>query len=369
MDVARTVRIHALVDELRLDSRRRADRRRRSTCPPGGARLPGRGRATHMRVREQVAHRHTCRSVVVGTRACACRARAGTWGRRPCRARRCPSASVVAMKNMSRASMNSWSRSSMRSRTVTCSIRSARCRVSNRSRRVRLDSCTGLRLDLPISLGDGQARRLVEVDERGAEVEQRRQDEVAEERRHALRGVRLPAEQEEQHRARDEVDDAERAERAERVHVVRSGELPTARERRAHAQPFECGGRNRQAEERQPRERRKEVQTDEHPERARTRAGRMHTQSSARRRRWRHEEHDCPTCSGQQRVPAHRIASGRRGAAHGGLVDERDGQPERQADAQRWPEPDRLGHDLPDRPLGGRQRRRQGTGHGQTVSG
>jgi hypothetical protein len=56
------------------------------------------------------------------------------------------------------------------------------------------------------------ARNLVEVKERSAQEQQRRENEIAEKDRHALGLVAHSAQQEDEHRPREEVDDHQRCE-------------------------------------------------------------------------------------------------------------------------------------------------------------
>lgn len=107
------------------------------------------------------------------------------------------------------------------------------------------------------------SRSLVVVQERGAEEDQRRDDEVGDERGNARRGVRLPVQEQQQHHARDEVDDAECAEGSERVHVVRERELSRTDERRPAADPLDQDNRYGEPEQRKPRERRKHEEANE----------------------------------------------------------------------------------------------------------
>lgn len=101
------------------------------------------------------------------------------------------------------------------------------------------------------------SRRLVVIQERGAEEDERRDDKIGDERGDARRGVCLPVEEQQQHHPRDEVNDAERAEGSKLVHVVGERELPGTNERGATADPFDQGNGNGEPEQRKPCERRK----------------------------------------------------------------------------------------------------------------
>src|SRR5689334_20938199 len=81
-----------------------------------------------------------------------------------------------------------------------------------------------------------EPRRLVAVEERGAEEEERREHEVAEEDGGADSGVALRVQQDDEHLAREREDDPEREDRADRVHVVRRRESRATAERGANAE-------------------------------------------------------------------------------------------------------------------------------------
>src|SRR5215210_5421221 len=153
------------------------------------------------------------------------------------------------MKNMSRASMKARSSSSIVPRTVFSSRRSAMRRVSKRFCSLRLPPW--YRFSMPSMV----ARDLVEVKERSAQEEQRREHEVAEEDRHALGLVARAAQQEDQHRARQEVDDHERGQRPDGVDVVGPRELNGPTEPGPQAQALGEDHRDDEPDERQPSDR------------------------------------------------------------------------------------------------------------------
>jgi hypothetical protein len=82
------------------------------------------------------------------------------------------------------------------------------------------------------------ARDLVEVKERSAQEQHRREHEVAEKDRHALGLVARSAQQEDEHRPREEVDDHQRCERPDGVDVVGSCELQRPTESGPQAKVF-----------------------------------------------------------------------------------------------------------------------------------
>ena len=170
------------------------------------------------------------------------------------------------------------------------------------------------------------SRGLVVVQERSAEEDQRRDDEVGDERGDARCGVGLPMEEQEQHHARDEVDDAERAEGSERVHVVREREPSRADERRPRADPLDENDRDSEPEQRQPRERRKHEEADERGHRREhDEPDQERSEKCARRAAPGRDEQDGADVGGrQQRRPCPEDQRLRRQRAAGGyLVDRR----------------------------------------------
>ena len=101
-------------------------------------------------------------------------------------------------------------------------------------------------------------RRLIEVEERRAEEEERRDHEVREECRDADGVVGLPAQQEDEHQPRQEVRDREGRQRPERMHVVGAREGQTAGDGRANTSAFHDSGGNGEPEEGEPRDRRED---------------------------------------------------------------------------------------------------------------
>ena len=82
------------------------------------------------------------------------------------------------------------------------------------------------------------ARDLIEVKERSTQEQHRREHEVAEKDRHALGLVAHSAQQEDEHRPREEVDDHQRCERPDGVDVVGSCELQRPTESGPQAKVF-----------------------------------------------------------------------------------------------------------------------------------
>ena len=93
------------------------------------------------------------------------------------------------------------------------------------------------------------SRRLVEVQERSTQEEQRRENEIGEEERRALRGIRLPVQHDDQRELRDAEDDRERSERPERMGVIGTSELETTSQRSANAETLVQSRRDREADQ------------------------------------------------------------------------------------------------------------------------
>src|SRR5205823_7346078 len=97
-------------------------------------------------------------------------------------------------------------------------------------------------------------RRLVDVEKRAADEEQWTQHEVGEEDGHPLAVVPLRVQEGAERVRSDADDDHERRERPERVDVVGGAELTSANEGIAEQKALHDGGRNREADEREPGE-------------------------------------------------------------------------------------------------------------------
>src|SRR6266550_3829069 len=96
------------------------------------------------------------------------------------------------------------------------------------------------------------SRRLVEVEQRGAEEEYGRDHEQRQKGRDRAFELTCAAEQEEEHRGREEGHDHQRRERSRRVDEVRPSQAVAPLQRLAEADPLDHRGRNRETEERQP---------------------------------------------------------------------------------------------------------------------
>ena len=176
--------------------------------------------------------------------------------------------------------------------------------------------------------------------------------------------------QEQQGAAADEVEDDERRERSERVDVVGGRELTAAPQRLAEAAAFEQRSRDREPSEREPRDCRQDVQPDE--------------------RRNRQEDDDADRKRGQERSARVPLPGRDRAGADVREREERRGEDEQgclhrpalaerelvegrhdQAKRERGPEPpaeepDRLGHELADGSVRGREL--DACVHGGTLS-
>src|SRR6478672_13775271 len=109
------------------------------------------------------------------------------------------------------------------------------------------------------------SRFLVDVQDRGAEHEDRSQHEQREERRDAQRLIAQLAQREEQDETCQEDGDEQRRERTQRVDVVGPGELNASPQGVEKAATLDKRRRNRKAEEREPGDRH-EVDPREVPE-------------------------------------------------------------------------------------------------------
>src|SRR5262249_48550418 len=96
--------------------------------------------------------------------------------------------------------------------------------------------------------------RLVDVEQRPAEVEERAQDELREEDADAQAVVALAVEERAEHVCCHPDDDDERAERAERVHVVGHSQPAAADERLAEAGALDHRRGHGEADQGEPRE-------------------------------------------------------------------------------------------------------------------
>ena len=99
-----------------------------------------------------------------------------------------------------------------------------------------------------------QARLLVVVQQRRAEKDERRENEVGEEERDSRRLVPLRAQELDERRGADAVHERERRQTAERVYEVRASKLEPAPQRTAHAAALEQRRRHCEPEERKPGE-------------------------------------------------------------------------------------------------------------------
>ena len=151
------------------------------------------------------------------------------------------------------------------------------------------------------------------------------------------------------------------------MHVIRRSQASAAHERITEAEPLVRGGRNCESEEREPRECRQHVEPQQRGYREEHHdpdgeGEREPTQPRPRRRR---KDDGSDEGGGEQRRagPEHeRLYSDR--VTHGDLSDQRDRQPEREGGPESLAvEPNRLGDDLADRALLGRERRREGLRH------
>ncbi len=177
--------------------------------------------------------------------------------------------------------------------------------------------------------------------------------------------------EEEQRATADEVDDDERRQRPERVHVVRTREAAGFSQRIPDASALQERRGNREPREGEPGQRRQDEDPDEHAN--------------------RQEDDDADRESGQER-PARRTRLGsQRASADVGQREERSGDDEQRAlhlgpvadrelvesrhddaehERRKEPapvEPDRLGHELANRAVGGRELGCS-CGHSRTVS-
>jgi hypothetical protein len=90
------------------------------------------------------------------------------------------------------------------------------------------------------SVGSGRAYpgRLIEIEERRAEVQERAEDEQREKRRHAPGGLPLAVQERTHHAGRELDDEQQGAERAERMDEVGGRQPPAAAEGRAGTAPL-----------------------------------------------------------------------------------------------------------------------------------
>ena len=162
---------------------------------------------------------------------------------------------------------------------------------------------------------------------------------------------------EQQRAATDEVEDHECGQRPERVHVVGTRETAAPPQRLPDAAALEKGGRNREPGEGEPGERGEDEDPDDHANRQEdddadqergqerptrgTSAGGERTGPDEGEREKRSGEH-------QQRCLDFRHLADRK------LVESRNDSPQRQRRKEPAPvEPNRLGHELPDRAVRG----------------
>jgi hypothetical protein len=147
------------------------------------------------------------------------------------------------------------------------------------------------------------------------------------------------------------------------VYVVRGREAPPAHECIAETQTLVRGCGDGKTEQRQPRERRQHVHPNEHRHRQEDEdADDERAPERAPFQRLRRREHDRTDVRGRQkrrRSPEDEHLRSER-LSCGNLRDRGDRQPQDERRPEAVPvEPDRLGDELPDGPLLGRQRRRQ----------
>jgi len=100
------------------------------------------------------------------------------------------------------------------------------------------------------------SRRLVVVEQRGAEEEYGRDHEERQECRRDTLELAGPAEKEEEHRRGQKRHDHQRRERPGGMDVVGPCELEGAAQRWAEAEPLDVRGRHREPDEREPGDRR-----------------------------------------------------------------------------------------------------------------
>lgn len=208
-------------------------------------------------------------------------------------------------------------------------------------------------------------RRLIEVEERRAEEEERRDHEVREECGNANGVVGLSAQQEDEHEPGQEVRDREGRQRSERMHVVGAGEGQAASDGGANTDAFHDGGRNRKPEEGEPRDRREDEEKCEKRRGGENDAPNSDCdeQVSQRRPPLRDDDARGGECAAQQHG-AHRggeeqLPGARRERRN--LVQGRKAKTERERGPEAAPiQPDRLCDELPDGSrLGGKRRRKR----------
>src|SRR6266508_3170834 len=213
------------------------------------------------------------------------------------------------------------------------------------------------------------AGSLVEVQDRRADEQQRRENDVGESRSHPLRRLTAGAEQEREHQPREVEDDHKRREPARRVHVIGSGEPERPPERPTEAEALDHRRGHHPADERQVRDRRQQEQLGEERRREEDEhAGSVPGQKTPAAGPYAGDAHDRRDVGqGQQQCPEQnrRLDAD---AEHRRRVAERDselgegrhGQAEREHVEEVTPvEADRLRNQLPDRALLRRERRRQ----------
>src|SRR5689334_12227013 len=131
---------------------------------------------------------------------------------------------------------------------------------------VRLESRMYVAIGVPPRSGARlYSRRLIHVEDRRTQDEQRCEDD---ERQHGGDAQRLPAalaQREEDHEPGEEDRDRERRQRSERVHEVGTRQLHAAAQRVGISTPFDERSGNREPHEREPRER-NEIDPREDPE-------------------------------------------------------------------------------------------------------
>ena len=108
------------------------------------------------------------------------------------------------------------------------------------------------------------AGRLVEVQERGAQEDERREDHVGDEEGGPGRVLRLRLEEDAERQARDGEQDHECRQRAGRVDVVGAAEPDGAADRRPDAHALEQRDRHDEPREREPRDRRERKPGQQH---------------------------------------------------------------------------------------------------------
>ena len=125
----------------------------------------------------------------------------------------------------------------------------------------------GIAASPSVGCGGAYPGRLVEIQQRRADEEERAEDQVRGGDRGTLAVVALRVQERAERVARDADDHDERGERPERVHVVGEPELAAAGERAAKRVLLDHRRGHREADQREPRDRREDVQRSKRGER------------------------------------------------------------------------------------------------------